>query len=91
MFTLMLVVALALGFGYFATQNTQHITITLANYILSNVPLYAVIGGTLIVGFAVSWIISLSDKLSSSLKIRGKESTIKDSKKTIHELTKRTN
>ncbi len=48
-------------------------------------------GATLLIGLAISWIISLSDTLSAAFKIRGKESTIKDGNKTIHDLTKRVN
>lgn len=91
MFPLILLVSLGLGFGYFATQNTQHITISLANYVIPSVPLYIIIGVTLLIGFAISWIISLSDMLSTTFRMRGKESTIKNAKKTIHDLTKQIN
>ncbi len=91
MFSLILLVIFALGFGFFSTQNTQHITITLASYVIPNLPLYVVIGTTLLVGLAIAWIISLSDTISSALRIRGKESTIKDANKTIIGLTKQIN
>jgi uncharacterized integral membrane protein len=90
-FTLILLVILALLFGFFATQNTQTITIVLANANIPDLPLYIVIGATLLIGLAIAWIMSLSDTISSSLKIRGKESTIKDGRNTIHDLTKQIN
>lgn len=91
MFTLILLVILALGFSYFATENTQLSTITLAGYTLTPVPLYILTGVTLLLGLSLSWLISLLDSLSSALKLRGKEHVIKDAKTTIQELTKKIN
>lgn len=91
MFSLILLVLVGLGFGYFATQNTQQITLTLANAPVAGIPLYIVIGITLLIGFAICWIISLSDTFSSFLTIRGKNSKIKSSDKDITNLTKRVN
>ncbi len=91
MFTLILFVILALIFGYFASQNTQNITITLANYVITSIPLYIVIGVALLIGLSLSWLYSLLDSFSAAMKLRGKDSTIKDSKRTIHDLTKRVN
>lgn len=90
MFTLILLVILALGFSYFATENTRLSTITLTGYALQ-VPLYILIGVTLLLGLAFSWLISLLDSLSSAIKLRGKEHVIKDAKTTIQELTKKIN
>lgn len=91
MFTFILFILLALALGYFAIQNPQTITVTLANQTLQNIPLYIVLGITFLIGFVFSWIISLFGSLSSTLKIRGKEHNIKDAKKTIHEMTSRIN
>ncbi|CAN5128063.1 hypothetical protein BH09PAT2_BH09PAT2_01670 [soil metagenome] len=91
MFTFILYVILALVFGYFATQNTMLVSITLLGAHLSNIPLYIVMGVTLVIGLAFSWIISLIDWFSAALKIRNKEHVIQDSKKTIHELEKKIN
>lgn len=91
MFTLILLVVIGLGFGYFATQNTQQFTLTLAGAPIYGVPVYIAIGITLLIGFAICWIISLSDTFSSFLTIRGKNSKIKDSKNAINDLTKRVN
>ena len=91
MFSLILLVIFAIIFGYFATQNTQTITVTLYNYTISSIPLYIVIGAALLIGLSLSWLISLSGSVSTAMKIRGKESTIKDAKKNIHDLTKQVN
>lgn len=82
---------LAIIFGYFATQNTQTISVTLAGRTLPHIPLYIVLGVTFLIGLAFSWIMSLFDSLASALKIRGKDKKIKDAKNTIHEMTKRVN
>jgi uncharacterized membrane protein YciS (DUF1049 family) len=89
MFALIILVVFGIGVAFFATQNTQAISITLANYPLTGVPLYLIVLGSLLLGFVVSWVISLADVISSALKIHGKENTIKDDKKQISELTKK--
>lgn len=91
MFSFIFLLVLALIFGYFATQNTQNITITFASYTLSSIPLYAVVGITLLIGLSFSWLISLFDSLSSSIKLRGKEHKIKDATKSIQDLNKQIN
>lgn len=91
MFTLILLVILALGFSYFATFNTQLSIITFPGSLQYQVPLYILIGITLVLGLSLSWLISLLDSISTSLKLKGKEDTIKDAKSTIHDLTKRIN
>lgn len=89
MFALIVLVVFGIGVAYFATQNTQAVSITLAGYPLSGTPLYLIVLVSLLLGFVVSWIISLVDVISSALKIHGKDSAIKDSNKQISELTKR--
>ncbi len=89
MFALIVLVVFGIGVAYFATQNTQATSIVLGGYTLTGTPLYLIVLGSLLLGFVVSWIISLVDVISSALKIHGKDSAIKDSNKQIAELTKR--
>ena len=89
MFALIILVIFGIGVAFFATQNTQAISITVANYPLTGIPLYLIVLGSLLLGFLVSWILSFFDVISSALKIHRKESTIKDANKQISELTKR--
>ncbi len=91
MFTLILLVLLGLVFGYFATQNTLHIPITAAGYTIKDVPLYIVLGITLLIGFGISWIINILDSIAAAFKLRGKDSTIKNTKATVSALEKRVN
>lgn len=89
MFALIVLVVFGIGVAYFATQNTQSVSIALAGYPLTGTPLYLIVLISLLLGFVVSWIISLVDVISSALKIHGRDSTIKDASKQISELTKR--
>ena len=91
MFTLILLVILSLGFSYFATFNTQLSTITIPGYAQLQIPLYIIIGVTLVLGLSISWLNGLLDLLPIAMKLRGKEHVIKDAKATIHDLTHRIN
>lgn len=89
MFALIVLFIFGIGVAFFATQNTQAISLTFANYSLNSIPLYIIVLVSLLLGFAVSWIISLVDVISSAFKIHGKEGTIKNANKQIAELTKK--
>lgn len=78
-------------FSFFATENTMPATITLAGQTLTQVPLYILIGITLLIGLFLSWVISLLDSLAVSMKLRRREHTIKDAQQTIQDLNKRVN
>ena len=91
MFGIILLVVAALGFGYFATQNTLIIPIILFGYHIWDVPLYIVIGVAFLFGIFLFWLISLVDSIGFVMKLRGKENTIKDSKKNVQDLTRRIN
>ncbi len=88
MSVLIIIVIFGLAIAYFATQNTTGVTIRLAQYTWTQVPLYIVTVGSLLIGVFIAWIISLVDVISSTLTIHGKESAIKEAKKTIADLTK---
>ena len=89
MFALIVLFIFGIGVAFFATQNTQAISITLANYPLTGIPLYLIVLVSLLLGFVVSWIISFVDVIASALKMHGKENMIKNANKQISELTKR--
>ncbi len=61
----------------------------LFDYPVLDLPLYMIVIGSLLLGVCIAWIISFVGSVSSSFKIRGKESALKDAKRTIAELTKR--
>ena len=91
MFTLILLIILALGFSYFATFNTALSIITIPGYTQLEIPLYIILGVTLVLGLCLSWMNGLLESLPVAMKLRGKEHAIKDAKATIHDLTHKIN
>lgn len=88
MATLIVSLFLGLVIAYFATQNTAVIPLNFLNYSIPGIPVYIVAGGALLVGLFFSWIISLINKITTGLTLRGKEHKISDFKKENAELTK---
>jgi hypothetical protein len=91
MFTLILFIVLALGYGYFATQNTALVSIVLPYLTIPDIPMYVIIGVTLLIGLTLSWLISLVDGLFATMALHGKDSTIKNAKRTNAELSRKIN
>lgn len=89
MLTLIVVLIFGIGVAFFATQNAQQVSVTLANYELTSVPMYVVVLASLLLGISTAWIISLVGSISSTLTIHGKDTKIKESKKEIADLIKR--
>jgi len=85
---IILAVFVGLGLAYFATQNTNLTSLYFGSYIVSNIPLYLVIIGTLLLGLLLAWIFSLVNSLTSKITLHGKENKIKEEERTIAELTK---
>lgn len=91
-FSLILLIIFAIGFGYFATFNVLTVPIIFGTYYtISGVPLYIVIGVSLLAGLLFSWLISLAGSLSNSYTLRSKERDINNKKSTIHTMTKQIN
>jgi lipopolysaccharide assembly protein A len=91
MFSFIFLIVLALGFGYFATQNTQNVSVNFAGETLSHLPMYIVLVVTLFIGFILSWFNNLFDTIIAFVTISGNEKKIKEGKGTINDLTKRIN
>ncbi|MBI2596350.1 DUF1049 domain-containing protein [Candidatus Daviesbacteria bacterium] len=85
---IILAVIVGLGIGYFATQNTNQISLYFGPYAVSNTPLYLVVISALLMGLLLAWIFSLVNSFSSKITLHGKENKIKEDEKTIAELTK---
>lgn len=86
---IILAVIIGLCIAFFATQNTQVITIHLMNYSWKAIPLYLVIIFSLLVGLILSWILSIIQSLSSFFSIHKKDDKIREANKSIAELTKK--
>ncbi len=73
----------------FASENPAHASITLVNHTFNDIPMYLVVLASLLLGLVISSLIGLVNSISSSLTIRGKNVKIKESGKTVTDLTKR--
>lgn len=91
MLALIVLIIFGIGLILFTTQNSQIISINFAGYRMSGIPLYVLVLVSLIVGFVVSWLMSLMGVISSAFKIHGKENTIKNDNKKIVDLNKKIN
>lgn len=78
---------MGLGIAYFAIQNTQLISITLANYPVS-LPGYLLVFGAILVGLFVAFFFNLISSFSSYFALRGKDSKISQAERTIQSLRK---
>ncbi len=85
---IILAVIVGLGIGYFATQNTNLISLYFGPYVAPEIPLYFVVIGSLLLGLLLAWIFSLVNSLTSKIALHGKENRIKEDERTIAELTK---
>ncbi|MBI2617572.1 DUF1049 domain-containing protein [Candidatus Gottesmanbacteria bacterium] len=86
---LLIIILFGIGFAYFATQNTSGVTIYADSYVFSDIPLYVVILGSLLLGILLASIISVVNSLSTYFILRKKENTVKELKRTVAELIKR--
>ena len=89
MATLIVSVLFGSVIAYFATQNTERLSLNFWNYSVPGIPIYIVVVGGLLAGLLLSWVISLVNSIITAFTIRGKESTIKDYRKENAELTKK--
>ncbi len=91
MFSLILLVLSALGFGYFATQNTLTLPLTFGAFSTPQLPIYVIVGASLLLGLLIAWLISILSSLATAMILRDRDKEIKDDKETIHTMTKRIN
>ena len=86
MLNIILILVLGLFTAFFAVQNSAITTVNIANYSFERVPLYLVIILSLILGFLISWLLSIADFISSWFMIFGKDRKINDDKIIISDL-----
>lgn len=90
-FAFIVLIIFGIALILFATQNSQTVSINFAGYHLDRIALYLLVLASLLLGFVVSWLMSLFGNISSAFKIRGKENTIKNANKRIADLNKKVN
>jgi lipopolysaccharide assembly protein A len=88
---LILILLLIIGsfLAYLSQYNLTPVTVNLGLSILSDVPLFYVMVGSLVTGLVLSYLIYLVHMVLTSLKLRGKNKEIRKNKDEVLELTKR--
>lgn len=89
----MLILILLLVVGailvYISKFNFIPVSINLGLYTFSDIPLFYVIVGSLVIGLVLSYLIYFVHTISTSFRLRGKDNEIKKNKDEVLELTKR--
>ena len=88
MVTFVLIIIFGVVFSYFATLNTDSITIDLGFDKLYGVPIYLALLMSFGVGLFIAALIYLVRYMSSNMTLGEKEKNLKDANKRIAELTK---
>jgi len=86
MLVLLVGIIFGLAIGYFATQNTTPVTIQVAQYAFTEVPLYLVIVGSLFVGLFIAWILYFARSISSRITVYGKDQAVRKARQTAADL-----
>lgn len=89
MFVLIILVIFGLGMAFFATQNTETINLTVGNFYTGGFPLYVIVIGSMLLGILISWLISLMNALTASVRMRRINTQIRNANRTIDELSKK--
>lgn len=88
----MLILILLLVFGavmvYLAQNNLMLVTLHLGTYVFSDIPLFYVIIGSLLIGLGFAYIMYLVNSIFTAFTLHGKDNKIKQAKREIVELTK---
>jgi uncharacterized integral membrane protein len=88
---LILILFLIIGSAlvYVSRFNFTPVTLNLGGYVITDLPLFYVIVGSLITGLGVAYLAQMVRAISTSLTLRGKNQEIKKSGDEILELTRR--
>jgi uncharacterized integral membrane protein len=86
MATLLITALTSIIFGVIATQNTTLVDLRLGGYSFSQVPVYVVSLGSLIIGVLLAALVHLAHSLSSFFTIHHKESQIRETESTVRDL-----
>jgi uncharacterized integral membrane protein len=89
----MLILILLLVVGsilvYISKFNFMPVSVNLGVYVISEVPLFYVIIGSMVLGLVLSYLFYLIHAISTSFTLRDKDKKIKKNKEEVLELTKR--
>ena len=73
---------------YLAQNNLMPVTLYLGAYVLSDIPLFYIIIGSLLVGLGLAYLMYLVNSVFTAFAMRGKDNKIKQGKSDIVDLTK---
>jgi uncharacterized membrane protein len=73
---------------YLSQNNFMLVTLHLGKYVLSGVPLFYVIIGSLLTGLGLAYFVYLVNSIFTGFTMRGKDNKIKQTKSEIVDLTK---
>lgn len=89
MLTIILLLVVGSLLVYISKYNFMLVSINFGQFVLSDIPLFYVIVGSIILGLLLSYILYLAQAISTSFTLRGKNNQIKKNKSEVLELTKR--
>lgn len=89
MLLLILLLIIGSGLAYVSHYNFMPVSLHLGPYVVSDVPLFYVIIGSLVTGLLLSYVAYLINSLSASLALRAKDQELKRNQEEILDLTKR--
>jgi len=89
MLTLILLLVVGSFLVYISKFNFAPVTLNLGFYVLTDIPLFYIVAGSLLIGLVMSYLIHLVNSISTSFTLRGKNKVIKNDKDEILELTRR--
>jgi uncharacterized integral membrane protein len=87
--TLILLLVVGSVLVYISKFNFMLVSVNLGQYVLSDIPLFYVITGSLVLGLVLSYVVYFVHGISTSLTLRGKNKEIKKDKDEVLELTRR--
>lgn len=88
MLTLILFLVVGSAMVYLAQNNLTPVTLRLATYTFSNIPLFYIIIGSLLAGLGLAYLVDLVHSIFTGFTIRGKDNKIKQGKSENVDLTK---
>lgn len=88
MFNFIFLVVVGLASAYISKSNSTPVFVKLGPYTVSNIPLFYVIIGSLLLGIALSFVINFIRSIFTTIALKGKDHQIKKHKEEILELTK---
>jgi putative membrane protein len=88
---ILLILLLVIGgiMAYVAQDNLVPVALHLGPYVFADIPLFYVITGSILAGLSIAYLIYLVNSIIISLKLRGKDKKLKETRSEVAELTKR--